>query len=891
MIPILYRADETAFTSNGLGRLIDCVSCEVTEERNGIYECAFQYPLTGRFYQEMHDNGGIVGVIHDDAHDIQPFEIYKFSAPIDGIVTFYAHHISYRLSNVIVKPFTAATCAEALLKLKSESATPNPFTFWTDKGTQGTFAVKTPSALRALLGGQQGSILDVYGKGDYKFDKWEVRLYNNRGNDTGVTIRYGKNLANIEHERDESGTFSAVAPYWMKEDVVVTLPEIYVVSPTAAAEVFPWTIQTGEIMQDGRGNDIDFSVPNIVVSPLDLSGSFEDEPTADQLREAALAYLANNEPWIPDENVKVDFVALWQTPEYENVAALQRVSLCDTVSVFYPELGVIQDKQKVIRVVYDVLSERYSSIELGRLRTTLAEAIAHPLQEDLAKELAEKPSQSDLEAAIDYATRLITGGLGGYVVMTTDANGYPQEILIMDTPDINTAVNVWRWNKNGLGHSHNGYNGPFSDVAITQDGRINANLITTGALNANLITTGTMLANRILGGTLTLGGNGNGNGVLQVLDANGNVIGTWNNSGVDLKKGVIFGPSLYTRAFVYSGTQRVKSVYVALHDGISEYMEGGTSTSEQPSAATQLGYITAGKADGAPQYQAGSNGLKFVAVNSQRAQASSLCKTTFQWFLPVDDEGTLRRPMTLLHRNNADADLNGFQLALNGCILLEGKGLKNSGIIWFQEQNGASWDTSEYPLLGVNPNFCGIFGRYGGTYGACDGTRLVGNVDILASTTAYSTAKGNLTVAGTLTVSGTKSRAVDADQYGERLLYCYETPSPLFGDVGDGQIAEDGACYVFLDPVLAQAITTDRYQVFLQKYGDGDAYVSERKPGYFVVKGTPGLSFGWELKAKQADFDQKRLDKTDSFELEPQVDYGAEAASYINELKEGRLSA
>lgn len=856
MIPILYRADETAFTSNGLGRLIDCVSCEVTEERNGIYECAFQYPLTGRFYQEMHDNGGIVGVIHDDAHDIQPFEIYKFSAPIDGIVTFYAHHISYRLSNVIVKPFTAATCAEVLRKLKSESATPNPFSFWTDKGTRGTFTVKTPSALRALLGGQQGSILDVYGKGDYKFDKWEVRLYNNRGIDTGVTIRYGKNLANIEHERDESGTFSAVAPYWMKEDTVVTLPEIYVVSPTVAAEVFPWTIQTGEIMQDGRGNDIEFNVPNIVVSPLDLSGNFEDEPTADQLREAALAYMANNEPWLPDENVKVDFVALWQTPEYENVAALQRVSLCDTVSVFYPELGVIQDKQKVIRVVYDVLAERYSSIELGRLRTTLAEAIAQPLQEDMAKELAEKPSQSDLEAAIDYATRLITGGLGGYVVMTPDANGYPQEILIMDTPDINTAVNVWRWNKNGLGHSHNGYNGPFSDVAITMDGRINANLITTGALNANLITTGTMRANRILGGTLKLGGNGNGNGVLQVLDANGNVIGTWDNTGVNINSGKIIGPVVASVARSYFESVSQKK-YTALSGGKFSLLY--SPDSQDFDNASEIAYVTIGSIDNVPYAQMPTTKLAFVnSYGSMFGYGGG-----FAWYMKRRmSEDTLRRVMTI------EADISGSRnvAAINGALLLNQA--ETNGIYW-----GASsdWDTRQYNYNNVSQY--GLAAHISGT--TPDGTKAI----------------GYFYVTGGLTVAGTKSRVVDADQYGERLLYCYETPSPLFGDVGEGHIAEDGACYVWLDPVLAQAITTDRYQVFLQKYGEGDAYVFERKPGYFVVKGTPGLSFGWELKAKQADFDQKRLDKTDSFELEPQVDYGAEAASYINELKEGRISA
>lgn len=877
MIPILYRTDETAFTSNGLGRLIDCISCEVTEERNGIYECAFQYPITGRFYQEMHDNGGIVGVIHDDAHDIQPFEIYKFSAPIDGIVTFYAHHISYRLSNVIVKPFTAATCAETLVKLKNESATPNPFTFWTDKGTSGTFTVKTPSALRALLGGQQGSILDVYGKGDYKFDKWEVSLYSNRGTDTGVTIRYGKNLANIEHERDESGTFSAVAPYWMKEDTVVTLPEIYVVSPTVAAEVFPWTIQTGEIMQDGRGNDIDFSVPNIVVSPLDLSGSFEDEPTADQLREAALAYMANNEPWLPDENVKVDFIALWQTPEYENVAALQRVSLCDTVSVFYPELGVIQDKQKVIRVVYDVLAERYSSIELGRLRTTLAEAIAQPLQEDMAKELAEKPSQSDLEAAIDYATRLINGGLGGYVVMTPDANGYPQEILIMDTPDKNTAVNVWRWNKNGLGHSHNGYNGPFSDVAITQDGKINANLITTGALNANLITTGTMLANRILGGTLKLGGNGNGNGVLEVYDATGSKISTMDNAGLRVLKGLIFGPEIYTFKTGSTGTATdLPGIGIIQEKLTFREIHSYHVLPENVDRFKTIHYITNGDIDGANSATKSTRALKFVTGSTEGVP--SLAPGSFEWFLSgftATTAGSKYRVMFLQQKEG----YSKYTLGLNAQIVLDGKDSGTSGIVW--RDNTVDWYANKYP--GINSGGYGIK-AYMLSYASdatVQGTQVVGALDVT----------GAVTLRSGLTVTGTKSRAANAGQYGERLLYCYETSSPMFGDIGEGTISEDGFAYVWLDPVFARTITATQYQVFLQRYGEGDAYVAERKPGYFLVKGTPGLSFAWEVKSKQSDFDQVRLGKVDEFTIPAAQDYGVHAAVYIEELKEGRITA
>ena len=516
MIPILYRNDERAFESNGLGRLVDCLSCVVTEERNGIYECEFTYPITGKFYKEMHDNGGIIGVIHDDRHDVQPFDIYKFSAPIDGVVTFNAHHISYRLSNVIVEPFEAESCADALQGLKQHSISYNPFTFWTDKPTTGTFKVDHPDALRAVLGGQEGSILDVYGKGDYQFNKYEVRLYANRGNDSGVTIRYGKNLTDITHERDESGSFSAIAPYWQGEDQIVSLPEGYIVSPVLRTQMLPWTDENGNIFTGTGGDEIEFNVPIITPAPLDMTSYFETAPTVEELREAAEKYMERNEPWKPSENITVDFVQLWQTPEYENVAALQRVALCDTVSVYYPELGVIQAEEKVIKTIFNVLLERYDSIELGELRTSFAESVGEGFEEIVQQ------SEETLRSYVEYATKSITGGLGGYVVMTLNANKQPQEILIMDTPDIATAVNVWRWNQGGLGHSHSGYNGPFNDIAITQDGKINASMIATGFL----------LANYIRGGTLTLGGYDDINGVFQILDANGNVITTGDNEGI-----------------------------------------------------------------------------------------------------------------------------------------------------------------------------------------------------------------------------------------------------------------------------------------------------------------------------------------------------------------------
>lgn len=138
-----------------------------------------------------------------------------------------------------------------------------------------------------------------------------------------------------------------------------------------------------------------------------------------------------------------------------------------------------------------------------------------------------------------------------------------------------------------------------------------------------------------------------------------------------------------------------------------------------------------------------------------------------------------------------------------------------------------------------------------------------------------------------LSVTGTKSRVVETEDYGDRLMYCYETPTPMFGDIGEGTIAADGKCYIWLDPVFAQTINSNGYQVFLQKYGKGECYVSERKSNYFVVEGDEGLSFGWELKAKQNEYEMKRLEE---FIEQPSIsnDYGQDAIEHIDEIRRER---
>jgi hypothetical protein len=118
----------------------------------------------------------------------------------------------------------------------------------------------------------------------------------------------------------------------------------------------------------------------------------------------------------------------------------------------------------------------------------------------------------------------------------------------------------------------------------------------------------------------------------------------------------------------------------------------------------------------------------------------------------------------------------------------------------------------------------------------------------------------SLTVTGNLQVRGTKNRVAATRDYGDRLMYSYETTSPMFGDVGEGVIGADGECSVALDEMFTETISDGQYQVFLQRYGDGDCYVSERGRGFFIVRGTPGMRFGWELKAGQAGYEGVRME-------------------------------
>lgn len=471
MIPVLYKADATNFATYGIGVLSDTISCEVTEERNGAYECVVKYPVTGMFYSEIKWER-IIKAKPNDTSAPQAFRIYRITTPLNGIVKIYAQHLSYDLASIATPQWESApvTPQLAIEEVFNNALTPHNFTFQTDYTEAKAFSVNKPKSLRAVLGGEEGSVLSLWG-GEYEWDNFKVIHHQGRGHNNGVVIEYGKNLTKFEHDSDISEVYTDLLPYAVMEDeegneTVITLAEQ--ILPIAKTTL----TQRKTLIKD-------------------FTDSFDMETliTEDLLREKAQKYLENNPLGVEAPTLTISFEALWKQPEY--AAVLERVSLCDTMTVRHSELG-ITEHAKVIKTVYDTLAEKYTSITLGSAKANLLSTISDTTQvvDNITQKVDRFPSL--MQAAINSATKLITGQTGGYVVLHGDGEtNQPYELLVLDSPNIEDAVNVWRWNMGGLGFSSNGYNGPY-ETAITADGQIVADFITSGSLVANIIKAGVL---------------------------------------------------------------------------------------------------------------------------------------------------------------------------------------------------------------------------------------------------------------------------------------------------------------------------------------------------------------------------------------------------------------
>lgn len=479
MFPILYDSVVTGTVPDhyGIGVLKDALSCEITEERNGEYELTLKYPSSGAYANQLVPRA-VIKAKPNYTDDPQLFRIYKVGKVLGSSFSVYARHISYDLSGFPITTGSANNIGDALILLNNQAS---GYTFSTDKSLQASFEIDTPSSVRSWFGGKAGSILDLYGPGEWKYNNFTCQFLANRGIDRGVTIRYGKNLTKLENTDDSSNLVTSIMAFWKSTDDDNTVIISDAISTGATLDVTACQI-------------------------LDASEYYENQPTKAQLNTYVNNYISSHITNRVQKNIKLDFAQISKLLK-------DRVDLCDTVHIIYEDYG-ISATAKCIKTTWDVLQDKYTEIELGEARTNIADTIV-----GINKDLAEQLTANQVKSAIRDATDVITGNKGGYVVLhDSDEDGYPDELLIMNTADISTATKVWRWNLSGLGYSSNGYSGPFG-LAMTMDGAIVADYIKTG--------------------NLVFGGSGNTDGKLEIRDTQGSLICRFDKTGAEVKGDII----------------------------------------------------------------------------------------------------------------------------------------------------------------------------------------------------------------------------------------------------------------------------------------------------------------------------------------------------------------
>ena len=930
MIPILYEAKTSDFTGNGTGFLRDATECTVKEVRNGTFELTLKYPENGVYADKITEDAIIKAKPNNKDND-QLFRIYKSGKTIAGVNTFYAEHISYELnSNPICQPvIEGKNPQQAIEQVLSQAAVPNNYTAWSDIQTHNSTSVDDVVSVRKMLGGVEGSILDTWG-GEYQFDNFTIKLWKERGKDTGETIRYGKNLITAEQEKNIANAVTAIFPYarykkdeTSDDEILVKLSEGIIKTPNADRYA------------------------RLKCEPVDFSDKFKDGTviTEDMLRKVATAYAQSgiDEPSI---SIKASFQDMNKIKGNENLATFNSIDLCDTVTVIIEKLG-IDVKAKVVSYTYNVLKERAESVEIGETRTNLTKQITAESKEQADRIIKTATFSEKLEASLKQriadATAAITGNSGGYVVLYPPEN--PQEIFVMDTPDTKTAKNVWRWNKAGLGHSSNGVNGPFN-VAIQQNGTIIADFIGAGELDGMLIKAATIKAE-----SLSVEYK---NSVKKEAQDFADTAESNANTATDnkLKK--------------YSTTEEMKTALTVQAGKISSEVSETYETKETVTQKITAANTAAQKAANQAESNANTATNEKLKEYSTTTQMNSAIEQTAKSIkLGVSEtyetKETVTQKITAANtaaqkaanqaESNANTNLENYKKEANAAIELNAEAIKSkvtADDVTSQIEQSAeaircqakkiSWKSDGSEMTETGKLTCNDVNINGGKIRLIQNDRKptleVYDKDIKQGFTIHSTNIFGINETGSNTINigngsvghmyvygydednspkccitsddvtleggsgsgnystlsptalyctGSKHRVVRTQDYGERLLCCYETPSPMFGDIGAAQIDETGKCLIFIDEKFAQTVDLEYlYDVFLTKYGPGDCYVSERTASYFIVEGAKNLKFAWEVKTIQRDYENLRLEE--HTQEKDDTDYIYDVSAYMNTL-------
>ena len=449
----IYSGITTDFNNNGYGFLKDCKTASVTNATNGVYELNIEYPRNTDMDEYL-----IVGNIiktNVGNNNYQLFRIKSVNKSFNPI-QIYAQHIFYDLAdNYIEDAYPQNLNCEAFGNwILDKTNFDTNFVVYSDITGTKTARYVDKNPVQCFLGDDTNSLVNLFGC-EIERDNFNITFKDRIGNDNGVKLVIGKNITSINIKIDISSLYTKIKPVGFNN---LTLPETYVSSPL----INNWP--TPKICKYDFGN--------IKYDPNDPTAYQTEDEAYEALRDATEA-LFDSGIDKPQINIKINWVELSKTKEYyDKYNNIERVSLGDTV---YAEIEGLNYETRVIKTVYNVLTDSIDSYELGTVQPSYATTIT-----SMSQSVEEINPTNILSQAQENATNQINSAMGGYVYKTNE------ELYIMDTDNPNTATKVWRWNLNGLGYSSNGINGPY-ETAITQDGAIVANFIATGKLNTDVI--------------------------------------------------------------------------------------------------------------------------------------------------------------------------------------------------------------------------------------------------------------------------------------------------------------------------------------------------------------------------------------------------------------------
>ena len=430
---ILYDTKELEFKTLGIGILRDAIKVSVTEELNGLFELTMEYPIDGYLFNELKFTR-IICCKSNPYSKPQPFRIYSISTPINRTVTINAAHISYDLSGFIVNPFSATDLDETIAGLKNNVYGDCPFEYVHIVNESGNINVSEPKSVRSVLGEHVSKAYQP----DFTFDGLTVIMEDKRGSETGVNIVYGKNLIDINQEENNTNVYTGVYPFWRDdEDNIAVLAERVIKTPGT------WNYTK--------------------IYPLDLSNEFNAMPTQEEMKAFTEAYIEAYSLGVPEISLTVSVLQLNGT-DYEREMLTGKINLGDTITVQFPDAKV-NAKARCIKTVYDPLQDRYETLELGDAVRTLADSIISSSQSIDGKINAAKESTKEyVDDAILNATKPKEGSVLLY------PNDKPEALLSMDSTNISAAQTIWKFDKDGLSRSSDGYNGTY--VKFYQNGKL-----------------------------------------------------------------------------------------------------------------------------------------------------------------------------------------------------------------------------------------------------------------------------------------------------------------------------------------------------------------------------------------------------------------------------------